>query len=96
MPFEACARGGPPLVMPHAEYAIVEACAGHVGVELRRVGLDRDALIAPMGGVDRRDGRVLLVAIPARGRFSAPSAVIGLTRIRFSQRGLARTRARRR
>jgi hypothetical protein len=36
--------------MPHAEYAIVEARAGHVGVELRRVALDRGALITQTEG----------------------------------------------
>ena len=45
MPFERFAKGGPPVVMPHAEYAIVEAERGQVGVMLRRVELDRDALI---------------------------------------------------
>ena len=50
MPFESFPKGGPPVVMPHAEYAIVEARAGNVRIELRRVLLDRDALIAQMDG----------------------------------------------
>jgi putative phosphoesterase len=45
MPFESFVSGGPPTVMRHAEYAIVEARGGHVGVTLNRVELDRAALI---------------------------------------------------
>jgi hypothetical protein len=45
MPFESFVSGGPPTVMTHAEYAIVEARGGHVGVALHRVELDRAALI---------------------------------------------------
>jgi predicted phosphodiesterase len=44
MPFERYVNGGPPVVLPHAEYAIVEAEGGHVGVTLRRVELDKDEL----------------------------------------------------
>jgi putative phosphoesterase len=57
MPFEAYVSGGPPTVMPYAEYAIVESRGASVGVTLRRVELDRDELVAqserwkePMGG----------------------------------------------
>ena len=50
MPFESFASGGPPIVMPHAEYAIVESRAGNVTVELRRVALERAALIAQTEG----------------------------------------------
>lgn len=50
MPFESFASGGPPIVMPHAEYAIAESRAGSVTVELRRVALDRAALVAQTEG----------------------------------------------
>ena len=46
MPFESFASGGPPTIMAHAQYAIVEAKRGDVRVELRRVELDRATLIA--------------------------------------------------
>jgi putative phosphoesterase len=38
-------KGGPPTVLSHAEYAIVEASAGGVAVMLRRVDMDRGALL---------------------------------------------------
>jgi predicted phosphodiesterase len=44
MPFVAHAAGGPPTVLPHAEYALVDAADGAVDVRLRRVALDRRAL----------------------------------------------------
>jgi hypothetical protein len=44
MPFERFVDGGPPTVMSHAEYAIVEATGPNVSVSLRRVALDREAL----------------------------------------------------
>jgi len=46
LPFESYAAGGPPKVMAHAEYAIVESGRGNVSVMLRRVDLDRAQLIA--------------------------------------------------
>lgn len=44
MPFREYVGGGPPTLMPHAEYAIVESKGGNVTVELRRVELDRKRL----------------------------------------------------
>lgn len=44
MPFKEYVGGGPPTILPHAEYATVEATRGHVAVTLRRVPLDRRAL----------------------------------------------------
>lgn len=44
LPFKQYVAGGPPSVLAHAEYATVEANDGAVGVELRRVALDRDTL----------------------------------------------------
>lgn len=40
MPFRAYVAGARPEILPHAEYAIVDASADAVGVELRRVPLD--------------------------------------------------------
>lgn len=44
MPFERFVSGGPPTVLAHAEYAIVEFRGGNVSVDLRRVELDRAEL----------------------------------------------------
>jgi len=44
MPFYEYVGGGVPTVLSHAEYAIVEADHGSVGVRLLRVPLDRAAL----------------------------------------------------
>jgi putative phosphoesterase len=52
MPFESYAQGGPPRILPHAEYAIVESSEGRVGVTLRRVPLDRRALLDALAGWD--------------------------------------------
>jgi putative phosphoesterase len=52
MPFESYAHGGPPRVLPHAEYAIVEAVRGAVSVTLRRLPLDPRALSAALVGWD--------------------------------------------
>lgn len=52
LPFETYASGGPPTILPHAEYASVEAAAGSVSVTLHRVPLDRAALIAQTEGWD--------------------------------------------
>jgi len=52
MPFKEHVFGGPPTVLAHAEYAIVESTARGVGVSLRRVELDRAALRAQLDGSD--------------------------------------------
>ena len=44
LPFREYAAGGPPTVLAHAEYAIVEGHESGVGVALRRVALDKGAL----------------------------------------------------
>jgi putative phosphoesterase len=46
LPFEQFASGGPPRVLAHAEYAIVDSMGGAVSVTLNRVRVDRGALIA--------------------------------------------------
>ncbi|HYJ11041.1 MAG TPA: metallophosphoesterase family protein [Polyangiaceae bacterium] len=43
--FERFTRGGPPTLMPHAEYAIIESREGQVSVTLRRLELDRLELL---------------------------------------------------
>jgi hypothetical protein len=40
MPFKEYAAGGPPQILPHAEFAIVGSLSGSVSVELRRLSLD--------------------------------------------------------
>jgi hypothetical protein len=57
LPFERYALGGPPTILPHAEYGLVEASGGDVSVSLRRVALDPAALLeaaraweAPLAG----------------------------------------------
>jgi putative phosphoesterase len=44
MPFRSYVGGARPEIMPHAEYAIVDASGDSIGVELRRVPLERAAL----------------------------------------------------
>lgn len=44
MPFKEFPPGGAPVVMAHAEYAIVDGGPAGVSVELKRVALDRGAL----------------------------------------------------
>ncbi len=52
MPFEKYVGGGPPRVLAHAEYAIVEGRKGTVAVTLHRVPVDRAELIAGLDGWD--------------------------------------------
>ncbi len=60
LPFESYASGGPPRVMTHAEYAIVEAHQGTLGVSLQRVELDRSRLVAQARNWKEPLGRYLL------------------------------------
>jgi predicted phosphodiesterase len=50
MPFREYVSGRAPTVLPHAEYAVVEAASGKVGVTLQRVALDRAALASAVTG----------------------------------------------
>jgi predicted phosphodiesterase len=57
LPFERYEHGGPPTIMPFAEYALVEADGRDLAVTLHRVNLDIEALIeqtrswrAPLAG----------------------------------------------
>jgi predicted phosphodiesterase len=52
MPFREYAAGGPPVIMPWAEYAIVELRRAGVSVDLRRVALERRALASQVDGWD--------------------------------------------
>lgn len=52
MPFREFAHGGPPVILPHAEYAVVELRAGAANVELRRVELSSKALASQVEGWD--------------------------------------------
>jgi len=52
LPFESYVSGGPPRVLAHAEYAIVEAAAGAASVTLHRVPVDRGALISEVARWD--------------------------------------------
>jgi putative phosphoesterase len=52
MPIRDYAAGGPPVILPHAEYAIVDVNARGASVDLRRVTLDRAALAAQVDGWD--------------------------------------------
>lgn len=46
MPFETHVAGRPPVVLPHAEFAIVESTPRAIAVQLHRVALDKAALRA--------------------------------------------------
>ena len=52
MPFVEAPVAGPPRIMAHAEYAIVDAGAGAAAIELKRVPLDRAALRAQAASCD--------------------------------------------
>jgi len=52
IPFKEYVAGGPPTLLPHAEYATVEATGGNVGVTLRRVALDKRGLHAAAAASD--------------------------------------------
>jgi hypothetical protein len=52
MPFEEYASGGPPVILPFAEYAIVSADGMFVDVSLLRVPLDKSKLLKEVKSVD--------------------------------------------
>ena len=52
LPFETYAHHGPPRVLAHAEYAVVECVRGSVAVTLRRVPVERTALLAALANWD--------------------------------------------
>lgn len=44
MPFKEYVGGGPPVVLPYAEYATIESAAGALSVQLQRVPLEKSQL----------------------------------------------------
>jgi putative phosphoesterase len=58
LPFKEHVAGRAPTLLDHAEYATIEAAGGGVGVELRRVPVDKRAMAAAIGATDNplRDG----------------------------------------
>jgi putative phosphoesterase len=50
--FKEFVAGQAPIVLPHAEYAVIEAVEGDVEVSLRRVSLDKSELRAEAGAVE--------------------------------------------
>ncbi len=62
MPFREYVGGRAPELMPHAEYAIVEARGGEVGVVLRRVPLDKGALQRAAAESKNPMGKALVAA----------------------------------
>jgi predicted phosphodiesterase len=52
LPFKEHPVGRPPTLLGHAEYATIEAVAGTVSVDLRRVPVDRRAMAAEIAATD--------------------------------------------
>jgi hypothetical protein len=52
VPFREFAQHGPPVILPHAEYALVRVEHGAASIDLRRVPLDRAALAMQVDGWD--------------------------------------------
>lgn len=55
LPFKEYVAGRAPVLMPHAEYAIVYAKNGAVGVELHRVALDKNQQRAALAAINACD-----------------------------------------
>jgi predicted phosphodiesterase len=51
LPFKEHAAGREPILLPHAEYAVIEAMDGDISVSLRRVPLDKAELREAAGAV---------------------------------------------
>ena len=51
-PFREYANGGPPVILSHAEYAIIDVRKNGVSVDLRRVNLDPKELASQVAGWD--------------------------------------------
>jgi putative phosphoesterase len=62
MPFREYVAGGPPEVLPHAEYAVVDSDATSVNVSLQRVALDKVLLRKSVLAVDYPLGAFLAKA----------------------------------
>jgi predicted phosphodiesterase len=83
--FERFVAGAPPTVMAHAEYAIIESGSGEVSVTLRRLQLDRVALVDAARGWDNPlaaylAGQYERPQSERSGALEEPRAEDGLTR----------------
>jgi hypothetical protein len=52
IPFKEYVGGGPPVVLPYAEYATIESDAGALTVQLHRLPLDKSQLQRAAASVD--------------------------------------------
>ncbi|MEB2285197.1 MAG: protein phosphatase [Polyangiaceae bacterium UTPRO1] len=52
LPFREHLEGRPPVLLDHAEYAVIEERNGAIGVQLRRVPVDRAAMAAAIAATD--------------------------------------------
>lgn len=52
IPFKEYVGGGPPVVLPYAEYATIESAAGALAVQLHRLPLDKSQLQRAASSVD--------------------------------------------
>jgi len=50
LPFREYTSGGPPVILPHAEYAIIDVGPGVVSVDVRRIALERRTLASQLEG----------------------------------------------
>lgn len=60
MPFQRFVNGAAPTVLPHAEYALVERDQAGISVSLRRVELEKSALLRDVGAWHTELGAFLL------------------------------------
>jgi putative phosphoesterase len=60
LPFRAHPVNSPPTLLEHSEYATIEATAGTVSVQLRRVPVDRRAMAAAVAATDNPINHYLL------------------------------------
>jgi predicted phosphodiesterase len=60
LPFREHPEQCAPKLLPHAEYATIEANDGTVGVQLRRVAVDRRAMAAAVAATDNPINHYLL------------------------------------
>ena len=62
LPFREHVAGGPPVILPHAEYAIVELGRQSLRVDVRRVVLERRPLASQVDGWENPLARMLRAA----------------------------------
>jgi putative phosphoesterase len=66
LPFREYTAGAPPVILPHAEYAIVDAGPQGVRIDVRRVPLDRRALSSQLDGWENP------LVMPLRAAYAQP------------------------